>query len=275
MDVVIATVFSSGSESAQDREYYQARNNENLAAARLLETECVEFGFLDAPYRNSGYAPYLGLTGPVLADDRTTIDLVGDKILELCADIRPRTIFLPLAIGEHVDHRVVFQTWPRLDKDYHIEFYEDRPYVLLPGMINVRAQLLSAAMPSVKRAERYGLSAVVENFDTLFMYKNSLRDPVERFRWLLHLARRLHLLRSANTLINLGSSLTALDNEDLPLLREAVAAYKTQIPGLYGTMSDFDRTSAHYSQILREMDGNGADDFDNNSYIERYWKIMD
>ena len=269
INVTIATVFSSGSESSADRAYYQDRNNENLEAARLLGSDCVELGFLDAPYRNSGYAPYLGLTGPVLAEDRATIDLVGDKILELCAVLNPDTVFLPLAIGEHVDHRVVFQTWPRLYKAHKIEFYEDRPYVLLPGMINVRAQLLSASMPSVKRSERYGLAAVVDNFDQVFMYKNSLRDPAERFRWLLHLARRLHLLKSANTLISLSSSLHVLADDAMPLLLAAIAAYKTQIPGLYGTMADFERVSASYSELLVEP-GCHSD-----VYIERFWQLVD
>ena len=132
--VVIATVFteSDASESA----LYRVRRSEDRRAARLLGATTVHLGFLDAPFRSSRYGNFCGIVFGRAREYPQTLAHVAEKIGQLTRRLRPEQILAPLAVGNHVDHRLVRDAaLLALDRS-QLLFYEDRPYAFVRGQVS-------------------------------------------------------------------------------------------------------------------------------------------
>ncbi len=104
---------------AADADYMAIRRNEDLAAARALGVEHVHHLDLpEAPHR--GYTSAADLFAGMHDDDRSTTALVADAIASFLPADR---VFLPLGLGNHVDHLHVIkafasEAWQWLDTPY-------------------------------------------------------------------------------------------------------------------------------------------------------------
>jgi LmbE family N-acetylglucosaminyl deacetylase len=107
-----------------------ARLAEEDAAAAGLGVKVVRLGLADAPARRGA---------------RTARDLLvdlavrEDEVVAVAAAVRalaPARVFLPLAVGGHIDHRTVAAIWTRIGCE--LRFYEDRPYADVPGLVAAR-----------------------------------------------------------------------------------------------------------------------------------------
>jgi LmbE family N-acetylglucosaminyl deacetylase len=115
----------------------------DIAARRRLEDEqfalfaeaaVVHLDLADAVYR--GYQGDPELLGAPRSDDPAPIDLLRREI----ARLEPQTVYLPLGVGNHVDHQLMRQVglalldesrrWVMPGPDYTgiVTFYEDFPY---------------------------------------------------------------------------------------------------------------------------------------------------
>ncbi len=124
-------------------EVIASRRAEEAVAARVLGTEVAVLPFHDAIYRGERYLNDPELFGEARGDDS---GLPGEIIGTLGLDEveRGRTrIYVPLAIGRHVDHQVAFAAGVELDRSgWAVWFYEDLPYALKPG---IRAERIGSA----------------------------------------------------------------------------------------------------------------------------------
>lgn len=105
------------------------RRRENTAALTILGVESVSLGLVDAALRRTenGYA-YAGpdeLFGPAADGDTALGKQIAGLLERWCADAA--AINAPLAIGGHVDHRLVPDAMARWEAGT-IEWYEDFPY---------------------------------------------------------------------------------------------------------------------------------------------------
>lgn len=111
-----------------DAEVVSARRREDLAAAHELGSsiEVAWLDYLDAIYRREGYSSDAALFGAVEPEDFQLVDEIA-KQLEAQGD----RFFVPLAIGNHVDHQIVFMVGRRLaELGRGVCCYADLPYAL-------------------------------------------------------------------------------------------------------------------------------------------------
>jgi len=119
-------------------EVWQQRQSEDRDARAFLGVEGKNLGFLDAIYR--GYVEESLLAGELDADDHLAPEIVA-AVGDAWTDA---TVFLPLAIGGHVDHVMCFGLRTLLEPiAKQIFFYDDFPYVTQPGQEAARHDWLS------------------------------------------------------------------------------------------------------------------------------------
>jgi LmbE family N-acetylglucosaminyl deacetylase len=128
--VVVATVFTEA--DAKRAAHYQVRQVEDRQAVRLLGGRTMHLGFRDAPFRSARYGNFCGIVFGRAHEYPLTLAAVTAELRDLIAIFQPERILAPLAIGNHVDHRVVRDAALAAVED-GLLFYEDRPYAFVRG----------------------------------------------------------------------------------------------------------------------------------------------
>jgi len=126
-DAYVATVFTEGDDA-----HYRRRRSEDRKALRELGARPIHLGFLDAPYRSPKYRDFCGIVFGRAREYRGTVRALAEAIEELDSRLHPRVILAPLAIGNHIDHRVVRDAALAVVSSDRLLFYEDRPYAFVP-----------------------------------------------------------------------------------------------------------------------------------------------
>jgi LmbE family N-acetylglucosaminyl deacetylase len=128
-----------GMSAGEVGEVIAGRRAEEAAAAAVLGTVPSFLPFHDAIYRGERYLGDPDLFGEVRADES---GLASEIIAALDLDETAKgstRVYVPLAIGWHVDHQVAFQAGVELDgAGWDVWFYEDLPYALKPGILEDR-----------------------------------------------------------------------------------------------------------------------------------------
>lgn len=141
-EVWIVTVFGGVPDGALSRfardmhagwgvteaEAVAARRHEDQCARRALgPVQTVWLDFLDAIYRNHGYDSDETLFGELLPGDLPAIAQVTEQLREFGAD----EYYVPLGVGNHVDHQLVHRAGRRLaGQGFSVWAYADLPYAL-------------------------------------------------------------------------------------------------------------------------------------------------
>lgn len=119
----------------------QSRLQEDQAAMACLGADSFYAGFLDAIYRQpQAYVDNATLFGPITPEDTLAHDLSA-MLVEVANKFPTATWYAPLGIGHHVDHCSTYQAATRLrETGISVVFYEDFPYVSIPGALQARLQ---------------------------------------------------------------------------------------------------------------------------------------
>jgi LmbE family N-acetylglucosaminyl deacetylase len=107
---------------------------EDRAAAAALGCETRSFPFLDAIYRGDHYLSDEALFGDIAADDAPLVARIVAAVAALPGLAVPAaaTLHVPLAIGNHVDHQIVYRVGQVLaGRGVRVLAYEDFPYAVL------------------------------------------------------------------------------------------------------------------------------------------------
>jgi len=105
------------------------RIDEERTAATILGCATRTFPYLDAIYRGDQYLSDEALFGPILPGDAP---LVAQLTAAIAALPNLSTLYVPLAIGNHVDHQIVYQVGQILAaRGLRVLGYEDFPYAIL------------------------------------------------------------------------------------------------------------------------------------------------
>ena len=129
--VVIASVFTES--DASQAGFYRERRAEDRRAARILGASVAHMGFLDAPFRAATYRNFCGIVFGRGREYPRTLREISVRVSELLAKLRPERILAPMAIGNHVDHRLVRDVALAIAGREGLLFYEDRPYAFVRG----------------------------------------------------------------------------------------------------------------------------------------------
>lgn len=145
--VVVATVFSEGAPQ------HAARRAEDAAALAYLGAEPLWLGFLDAPWRDPYYTGFEQIIlGRSPGDDSAFEGVLARSLQAVVDDLQPAQLLVPLGVGTHVDHRLVFDVvFQRLSlpRDVVFRCYEERPYAYAEGMVELRLRQLGFAAEPV------------------------------------------------------------------------------------------------------------------------------
>jgi LmbE family N-acetylglucosaminyl deacetylase len=115
------------------------RREEDRRAMDQLGAEYLHLAYADAIYRVSDdsflYSSDQEVFGPIHPSEATLVPLLAETVVGLHAS-QDVTVYVPLAVGNHVDHQFVRDSLLSLQARFsQIVFYEDYPYVDKPGAL--------------------------------------------------------------------------------------------------------------------------------------------
>lgn len=120
------------------------RYEEERKAASRLGFESVNLDQIDAVLRRKAYQSPAGLFGDPTEADRRYIDELSTIFQSRLADVAYSQLYLPLAIGWHVDHTLCFLALEDFETAAEVLYYEDAPYCLWPSTTRHRLAELGA-----------------------------------------------------------------------------------------------------------------------------------
>jgi LmbE family N-acetylglucosaminyl deacetylase len=139
--------WSAGAERSAD-ELWQARRDEDAAAAAELGAERAWLPFQDALYRGGQYASERELFGVIKAADLPLIERLAEDLTALWRGTARAVVYLPLAVGRHVDHQIAYALAEPLRRaGAPVLHYEDYPYSARPGDLEQRIAELPPLAP--------------------------------------------------------------------------------------------------------------------------------
>ncbi len=139
--VVLLTAFSHA--DPRDLADWAARRREDETAAARVGATTRWLGLPDAPFRDPLYASFTApaLTGPLAAADAWWRARLVTRLRHELEALAPARLYVPLGVGEHVDHRLVHEAAAALAFTPR-EYYEDQPYALVSEAVQHRLAAL-------------------------------------------------------------------------------------------------------------------------------------
>jgi LmbE family N-acetylglucosaminyl deacetylase len=124
---------------------YDRRCAEDRAAMALLGVDFIWLGYKEYLFRENiplfRYWPCYRETPSNLALSQA----LSSDFLDICLKTGCKYLLLPMAVGQHMDHQIVFQAGIQLLRNtIHpcpVIFYEDYPYILYPNMLHYRMKI--------------------------------------------------------------------------------------------------------------------------------------
>lgn len=166
------------------------RRDEEACAAVRLGAAHRWLDLPDAIYRGERYRADAELFGTVHADDAGLVDVLMAAIEPLLGGAGSSPCFVPLAVGGHVDHRIVCEVGLRLTRaGREVWAYEDFPYAGDPAgrqALDERARVVSRGGPRLRLVTAEQLECRVRailcyrsQLDVIFRHQG---DPAEATR---------------------------------------------------------------------------------------------
>jgi LmbE family N-acetylglucosaminyl deacetylase len=252
-DVMVATVFSHARRNSTASATYVDRRAEDRRALNILGAQVRWLGLLDAPCRNPFYNSFRRIVLETAPGDERTAKPVETALTRVIDDFRPTTVYAPLGVGTHIDHRLVYSAVAALAEKRRVNpaqlrYYEERPYAYIRGAVALRLSQL-------------GIKSRQEPLRTLSVFLQSFRRAPYVSRYLPPGPERLDVERilaeSGNTRIAgiPKASLcpcrlvVARGNERETVLR-AIRAYVSQIDDFLGNDRHFRQREKRHAASL-------------------------
>lgn len=175
---------------------------EDHLALGLIGADRYQLDLLDAIYRMpAAYVSDERLFGAVAADD-PLLDQLRLALVRLHQRYPSATFYAPLAVGNHVDHQVVYQAaTEQACLGMRVNFYEDFPYVTVAGALERRMSALGGsihfepmvvAIDSGVQHKITALQAYASQIGALFGSNQAMADLVTSFAASLRSAHATH-----------------------------------------------------------------------------------
>ncbi|GBD48567.1 PIG-L deacetylase family protein [Methylopila sp. Yamaguchi] len=150
------------------------RRAEDAAAAKTLGCEARWLGLPDAIYRGDRYTSDQELFGRLHAEEEELGEVLADELTQLPEWRDGDRVFVPLGIGSHVDHQLVFEAGRRLARrGVEVFAYEDCPYAIhTPEGVDRR---LDAVRDHVAEPVLVPIGAAIEpRLDAIACYRSQI-----------------------------------------------------------------------------------------------------
>lgn len=242
------------------------REAEDAAVARALGAAHVPAPFLDAPLRLGRQVSLSDLLLP----ERTAPAGECEPVVAFLSDVleraRPRQLVLPLAVGDHVDHRIVHEAGARAAADARIgdvSYYEDRPYALIGEGVRLRLDALGWQARDADLTPRPSATVAWSHCSAALRHplvRKHLRAsdalPLARVAWRsLRTPRPVRVGRARSTV-------TDWPARTFDRVGRLLLLYESQFPALLGSVGDFLRDVERCATRLGHP----------GEYVERAWR---
>lgn len=224
--VWVVSIFTAGAPDEARR-----KEEDRRAMARLG----VDFEWLDlpdAPWRNPFYRSFRSIVFGEHPNDRGFLSgRVRPAVEKLVRRAAPSRIYVPLAVGTHIDHRLTFEAGRSLGG---VVFYEDRPYAFLEGSVRMRLAELDARVarpPRRTSPERLRSSLDRTAYVRAYLGRRERGPCVSAF---LRRLRQSASWEGRGDGLALRSEWVRCDRRGLGRVRAAVNEYTSQIEDLLG-----------------------------------------
>ena len=247
-EVFVLNIFTDGTNAAN-------RRVEEQNAVGKMGAQPFFLDELDAPDRDPQYWSNAKLFFGAIEDiPDDYVAKVEARLNAFFAEHQIDVAYFPLGAGGHIDHRIAFKIGLR-SKHLPVRFYEDRPYILWPGVLQGRMHEIGsdAMLPEVtEQVMRDNLGA--------YHYLKHFVPEGEYQETCLPLYFAALNKASANTLKAESETIVATEDE-LKHLYDCLARYTSQMPLIYRDCDSFikDSLTSEHVQSGREI------------YAERSW----
>lgn len=247
-EILVLNIFTDGTNAANRRVEEQEAIGKAGAQPFFLDE-------LDAPDRNPIYWSNTKLFfGDLSEVPEDYIAKVEGRIRAFFTEHGVDVAYFPLGAGGHIDHRIAFTIGMRI-KDIPIRFYEDRPYIIWPGVLQGRMHQIGsdAALPEVTE------QTMIENLGTYHYLKHFVPEG-EYQETCLPLYFAALKQKSSNTLKAESETRVATEQE-LKNLYDCLSLYRSQMKLIYADYDSFvsDSLQSEYVQSGQRI------------YAERAW----
>ncbi len=220
-------------------------------------------------------APFRSLGFERSGEDADAFEAVVRVLADVAARVRARQIYVPLAVGAHIDHRLAHEAALQVLVDEpgrNLFLYEERPEAFAPGAVRVRLGLVAARLPpgANDAAQRAGLVRYLLRVNAAPAARGDLRGFVDRFRSLGAAAGEWRATRAWNPQKAFGPRLQ-------PVVHPAEAGVAPLAEELWASLVPTRRSRARASERFKNAAlayarkvAVGA----GNDHAERYWLVL-
>jgi len=256
--ILIVTLFGPGPGDGKGRDGGTALPSVRL---RHLGFAHRDLGWPEARSRTPRYRSLSALAGGWDATDQEYFTQAVRLLSDLGPRSRARQVYIPLAVGGHIDHRLTCEAGRAVFQSGHgrnVFLYEERPDALVRGAVRMRLGQLGARLPpaAAGAAARTGLTRFLLRFHLGPASRGDLTGLVDRLRATGMATRQWRLGRSWRPLKALGPRLQ-------PVVDAASPAALPSIRAVAAAGMPFDRMAARYAKQLGTR-----------GYAERYWLLL-
>jgi LmbE family N-acetylglucosaminyl deacetylase len=252
----------------------EARLREEADAASHLGYESRNLDELDAPFRRKPYLSVGNLFRPPVPADMEYLSELRARVFTFLEGIEFERIYVPLAVGWHVDHLLahhVFEPWARRDG---LLFYEDVPYCLIPHATRHRLDELADYRPDPadrslapvgrirewwQASRAYADTAMMRNLQPWIVRQFAV--PVVSMYLFRLLALHRRQAAGSSRRLRLEPLIKPLGDELAGKL-EAMALYRSQFGEFFSDRDDCLTSLAAYARWSAPRSGP----------LERYWR---
>ena len=152
------------------------RRKEDKAAANELGASIRWLGTPDAIYRGERYTSDAALYGSLHPAEHTLPEFIADELINLPEWRSEAMVFVPLGVGNHIDHQVVFQCGCVLArKGLEVRAYEDLPYAIhTPSSLDERLREVGERLLGEDRFEI--TQSLASKLEAVSRYESQLSD---------------------------------------------------------------------------------------------------
>jgi LmbE family N-acetylglucosaminyl deacetylase len=245
-EILVVDIFTKGKNDTR------RANEEKEAMARIGATGYILDEF-DAPDRDPRYKSTKELfLGDMKDVPENFLAHVTQRLETFFREHGIGLAVFPLAAGTHIDHRIAHEAGRRI-KSVPVKYYEDRPYILWPGILQGRMNEIGsdAVLPRVSREQMEGALGDYY-YLTHFVPADRRHETLPMYLAALDVASSRKLKATSETLVATESELKAMYH--------SLAAYESQMVSIYPDYDTFIRDSLSYEKVA------GHD-----AYTERSW----
>jgi LmbE family N-acetylglucosaminyl deacetylase len=159
-------------------EVTEYNNAEEEFYAQSVKAELHFMNYKEALERNYTFERIF--KGDILAGDKKLYNDIKKTIYDIMNESfsKNSTFYFPLAVGNHVDHKILFQIGLELTKEFHfvIRFYEDLPYAL--GITGEADEWVRHIRGITREPTEVDVSTVIEKKEDMIRIYRSQFDPL-------------------------------------------------------------------------------------------------